>query len=184
MEKSVKIALIGFLIVLAYSTSVLVETGYFIIPFPLFSFVLLGVLGASIVQERSHWKTFIPISVVVLFRCLCNPLTYTFFLNEAAYDSFTEGITLDLFRISAMLSVLPLIIQVVGFKGNQDKITALALCSVYILTLIPPFELLNYTFFTIFFLCLILTGRKHLTTPLLVLIALFDLLEGYCLLFS
>jgi hypothetical protein len=184
MEKSVKIALVGFLIVLAYATSVFLDTGFWIVPFPLFSYLLFGVVLGSIVQDRLNIKSYVPLLTLVVLRCIGNPFTYTFFLDEAAYYEFTEGLTLSLFRILETMSVFPLVILTVGFKGIQQKITALALCAVYILTLIPPLELLNYSFFTVFVLTLIYLKNKHLTIPALLLLAIFDLLEGYSVLFA
>jgi hypothetical protein len=184
MEKSVKIALVGFLIVLAYATSVFLDTGFWIVPFPLFSYLLFGVVLGSIVQDRLNIKSYVPLLTLVTLRCIGNPFTYTFVLDEAAYYEFTEGLTLSLFRILETMSVFPLVILTVGFKGIQQKITALALCAVYILTLIPPLELLNYSFFTVFVLTLIYLKNKHLTFPALVLLAIFDLLEGYSVLFA
>lgn len=184
MEKSVKIALIGFLIVSAYATSVFLDTGYWIVPFPLFSYLLLAVVITSLLKDKLNVKAYIPLLTLVTLRCIDNPFTYTFFLDESAYYQFTDGLTLSIFRILETLSVFPLIILTVGFKGIQQKITALALCSVYILTLIPPLELLNYSFFTVFALTLIYIKNKHLTIPALVLLAIFDLLEGYSVLFA
>lgn len=184
MEKSIKIALIGFLIVSAYATSIFLDTGFWIVPFPLFSYLLFGVVAGSMFQDKLNFKAYTPLLTLVALRCIGNPFTYTFFLDESAYYEFTDGLTLSIFRILETLSVFPLIILTVGFKGIQQKITALALCAVYILTLIPPLELLNYTFFTVFILTLIYLKNKHLTIPALILLAIFDLLEGYSVLFA
>jgi hypothetical protein len=163
MEKTVRIALIGFLIVMAYATSIYLDMGSWIVPFPIFSYILLVVLIASV------WK---------------NPFTYTFFLDESSYLEFTDGITLSIFRILETVSVFPLVILTVGFKGIQYKITALALCALYILTIIPPLDLFNYIFFSGLVITLMYLKKEHLSIPALVLLAIFDLLEGYSVLLN
>lgn len=141
MEKTVRIALIGFLIVMAYATSIYLDMGSWIVPFPIFSYILLVVLIASVWKNKENYSTFVPLLTFVSLRCLSNPFTYTFFLDESSYLEFTDGITLSIFRILETVSVFPLVILTVGFKGIQYKITALALCALYILTIIPPLDL-------------------------------------------
>ena len=184
MEKTVRIALIGFLIVMAYATSIYIDTGSWIVPFPIFSFILLIVIIVSTWKHKENYRAFIPLLAFMSLRCLSNPFTYTFFLDESSYLEFTDGIALSIFRILETFCIFPLVIFTVGFKGIQQKITALALCGVYILTLIPPLELLNYTFFTVLALTLIYLKNKHLTIPAIILLAIFDLLEGYSVLFA
>ena len=181
MEKTVRIALIGFLIVFVYVTFFFIDTGSFILPFPLFSYILFGVLTSAL-QNKSEIKVFIPLLIFLLFRCLGNPFTYTFFMEEAAYYEFTSGLTFTLFRLLETFCVFPLIILTIGFKGVQTKVIAIALCSVYCLTLIPPFELLNYAFFTIMVLVMIYQKNSINTLPALLLLAVFDLMEGYSVL--
>lgn len=184
MDKSVKIALIGFLIVAAYATSLFLDTGFWIVPFPLFSYLLLGVVIISIVQNKVDFKAYIPILTLITLRCIGNPFTYTFFMEEATYYEFTEGITLSLFRILETLSVFPLIVLTLGFKETQQKLTALVLSAIYIVTLIPSLDLLNYVFFTGFVITLIYRRNTHSTLPILILLAVFDILEGYSVLFA
>jgi len=176
MEKTVRIALTGFLIVLAYAIINFIDTRSFILPFPLFSFILFGVVLATALQNKSEIKVYIPLLIFLLFRCLGNPFTYTFFMEEAADYEFTS------FRILETLSVFPLIILTIGFKGVQTKVIAIALCSVYCLTLIPPFELLNYAFFTNMVLVMIYQKNSINTLPALLLLAVFDLMKGYSVL--
>jgi hypothetical protein len=182
MEKSVRIALIGFLIVLAYVTIIFIDTRSFILPFPLFSYILFSVVLASALQNKLAIKVFIPLLIFLLFRCLGNPLTYTFFMEEAAYYEFTAGLTFTSFRILETFIVFPLIILTIGFKGVQTKVIAIALCSVYCLTLIPPFELLNYAFFTIMVLVMVYQKNSINSLPALLLLAIFDLVEGFSVL--
>ena len=182
MEKTVRIALIGFLIVLAYAIINFIDTRSFILPFPLFSFILFGVVLATALQNKSEIKVYIPLLIFLLFRCLGNPFTYTFFMEEAAYYEFTSGLTFTSFRILETLSVFPLIILSIGFKGVRFKVTAIALCSMFCLTLIPPYEMLNYAFFTIMVLVMILQQNGINSLPALLLLAVFDLMEGYSVL--
>lgn len=179
MEKTVKIALTGFLIVLAYVIIFFIDTQSFILPFPLFSYILFGVVLATAIQYKSEIKVYIPLLILLLFRCLGNPLTYTFFMDEATYDKFSSGLTLSLIQIFETLSVFPLIILAIGFKEVKTKITVIALCSVFCLTLIPPFEILNYTYFTIMVIVMVFQKNSINSLPAMLLLALFDLLEGY-----
>lgn len=184
MEKSVRIALIGFLIVLAYSTSIFIETGRIIIPFPLFSYLLLTVILATLIQDKLNWKSYIPIAVFVLLRCISNPFIYSIFMEEQAYYEVTSGLTFSVFRILETLSVFPLIFLTLGFNGVQGKVTCIAISSVFILTLIPPFDMLNYAFFTILFLTAVYQKKTKQSFPILLLVAVFDLLEGYSVLLA
>lgn len=184
MEKTVRIALIGFLIVMAYATSIYLDAGSWIVPFPIFSYILLVVVIASAVKLNDRYSAFVPILTCIILRCFSNPFTYTFFLDESSYLEFIDGITLSIFRILETISVLPLVILTIGFKRIQHKITALAMCALYILTLIPPLELFNYVFFTGFVITLVYLKNQHVSIPALVLLAIFDLLEGYSVLLA
>lgn len=184
MEKTVRIALIGFLIVLAYATSIYIDAGSWIVPFPIFSYILLVVIIVSTWSHKENYRAFIPLLTFMSLRCLSNPFTYTFFLDESSYLEFTDGIMLSIFRILETVSVFPLVILTVGFKGIQYKITSLALCALYILTLIPPLDLFNYVFFTGLVITIIYLKKEHLSIPSLVLLAIFDLFEGYSVLFA
>lgn len=184
MEKTVRIALVGFLIVMAYATSIYLDAGSWIVPFPIFSYILLVVIIVSTWSHKENYRAFIPLLTFMSLRCLSNPFTYTFFLDESSYLEFTDGITLSIFRILETVSVFPLVILTVGFKGIQYKITSLALSALYILTLIPPLDLFNYVFFTGLVITIIYLKKEHLSIPALVLLAIFDLLEGYSVLLS
>ena len=119
MEKTVRIALIGFLIVMAYATSIYLDAGSWIVPFPIFSYIILVVIIVSTWSHKENYRAFIPLLTVMSLRCLSNPFTYTFFLDESSYLEFTDGITLSIFRILETFSVFPLVILTVGFKGNH-----------------------------------------------------------------
>ena len=81
MEKTVRIALIGFLIVMAYATSIYIDTGSWIVPFPIFSYILLVVLIASAWKHKENYRAFVPLLTFISLRCLSNPFTYTFFFG-------------------------------------------------------------------------------------------------------
>ncbi len=184
MGKSVKIALIGFLIVLAYVTSVYLEKGFWLIPYPLFSYVVFGVVMATLLQDKQNVKIYVPLLVLVVLRCFANPLTYTFFMDADAITEFKEGITFSVLRVLQILAVFPVVIFAIGFQKIKQKITALALCALLLLFLILPLEVGIYSFFTLFVMTMGYAKAQLPTMPSLILMALFDLLEGYSLLFA
>ncbi len=184
MGKSVKIALIGFLIVLAYVTSVYLEKGFWHIPYLLFSYVLFGVVIATLFQDKQNYKIYVPLLVLVVLRCIANPLTYTFLMDADAVSEFIKGITFSVLRVLQILAVFPVVVLTIGFQKIKQKITALALCAMLLLFLILPLEMGIYAFFTVFVITLGYTKKQLPITPAMVLMAIFDLLKGYSVRFA
>ncbi|MFN5734460.1 MAG: hypothetical protein ACK444_00295, partial [Flavobacteriales bacterium] len=111
MDKSVKTALIGFLVVLIYTLFLWVDTQRWVVPFPLFSYILWVVVLAQRMGNQTHKSEFNLLLLYLSLRCLGNPFTYTFFLNEMQYYAFVEGPVLSMIRILESLVVLPLIVR-------------------------------------------------------------------------
>lgn len=178
MEQAVKYALSGFLLVLVYSLFVFLDTQKLIIPFPLFSFILLGVVLVQRLKDKPQGNAYSLLLLMVIFRCLSNPLTYTFFLAEDTYASFLSGRLFFALRVLETLSVIPFIIQTLGFQNRNDRWIVLGLLLWYVSTLLIPIDLLPYLFFLGMAAVLLRLKRGIPLLPILWLIGVFDLLEG------
>jgi len=91
MDKSVKTALIGFLVVLIYTLFLWVDTQRWVVPFPLFSYILWVVVLAQRMGNQTHKSEFNLLLLYLSLRCLGNPFTYTFFFKRNAVLCIRRG---------------------------------------------------------------------------------------------
>ncbi|MFZ9581883.1 MAG: hypothetical protein ACO28O_02800 [Crocinitomicaceae bacterium] len=178
MDKSVKTALIGFLVVLIYTLFLWVDTQRWVVPFPLFSYILWVVVLAQRMGNQTHKSEFNLLLLYLSLRCLGNPFTYTFFLNETQYYAFVEGPVLSMIRILESLVVLPLIVRAIGFSNVIRRLLTIGLFVAHGLTLIPSFEAWNYGIIPLLVLVLFIVKERPIILSALVLVGLFDVLEG------
>ncbi|MBM3164086.1 MAG: hypothetical protein FJZ80_01375 [Bacteroidetes bacterium] len=178
MEKSVKIALTGFLVALAFTLSYYLEVGSWIVPYPLFSFLLLIVIIFQLIAYKNIYLNYLPLLFLAVLRCLRNPLTYTFFMDEAAYDTLCKGSYFDAIGIIEMAWLLVLIPCTIGWKELSHKIPIRSLTIVFNLVLGFLNALLPLYAFAIISTTLLALKIKHPAIPTFVLIAIFDLLQA------
>jgi hypothetical protein len=91
------------------------DKGFWHIPYPLFSYILLLVGIANVWQDRANYIHYIPLLILLLVRCLSNPITYTFIMTEARYEGMMSSIYPD-------------------FLGGIEILTSLVLCFVALLS--------------------------------------------------
>jgi hypothetical protein len=179
MERSVKIALIGFLVAVVFSVMFFFESGSIIIPHPLFSFLLLAVVVSTIYKHKSLVQSMVPLLILAVLRCLNNPLSYTFFMTESGYDTLSQGMYFDVISILEFITVIGVLWFTVGWTCLQQKILFIGLSVLFIglhaysNTLLPSF------FMGVFVLCLYVLKIEHPSKPALILMAVFDVLTSY-----
>ena len=179
MEKSFKIALSGFLVIGFFSLFFYIETGTVIIPHLLFGFIELFVVIALLIQDNTdRWK-YLPLLLVVVLRCLKNPLTYSFFMHDSEFSALANGFYLDFIGLAEFLAMILLILFTVGWHSLLQKIVSIGLCALFAALQFFPSTLWYFTFFPVFTIVLIASKIKHPSIPTLGLIAVFDVLTAY-----
>lgn len=184
MERSVKISLIGFLIAAIFSVTFYLETGVIIIPYPLFSFIVLAVTIALIFQDKSIAQKLIPLLIFAVLRCLNNPLSYTFFITESSYDTLTKGLYFDAIGVFEFMTVFGVLWFSIGWIDLRRKILFLSLSILFIGLQAFPNTLLPSLFMGVFVVCLMVLKIEHPSRPALALIAVFDVLTSYNILLN
>ena len=183
MGKSVKIAITGFLVAFMFAGRFYFEAGLVMIPYPLFSFILLGVLLVQLFQDKTQYIQYLPLGALILLRCLSNPLTFTFFMNEADFDALSQGMAFDLLAVLEMLATLLVVAFAIGFDEMHQKITVLCLYLGFFGLYALPYPMLRSGFFGLLALVAVVSSRRHATLPTLILLAVFDILEAYGILY-
>jgi hypothetical protein len=179
MEKSFKIALSGFLVIGFFSLFFYIETGTVIIPHLLFGFIELFVVIALLIQDNTdRWK-YLPLLLVVVLRCLKNPLTYSFFMHDSEFSALANGFYLDFIGLAEFLAMILLIRFTVGWHSLLQKIVSIGLCALFAALQFFPSTLWYFAFFPVFTIVLIASKIKHPSIPALGLIAVFDVLTAY-----
>jgi len=120
---------------------------------------------------------------LILLRCLSNPLTFTFFMNEADFDAISQGMAFDLLAVLEMLATLLVVAFTIGFDELHQKITVLCLYLGFFGLYALPYPMLRSGFFGVLALVAIVSSRRHATLPTLILLAVFDILEAYGILY-
>jgi hypothetical protein len=179
MEKSFKITLTGFLVIGFFSLFFYIETGTVIIPHLLFGFIELFVVIALLIQDNTHRWKYLPLLLVGVLRCLKNPLTYSFFMH----DSLANGYYLDFIGLAEFLAMILLILFTVGWHSLLQKIVSIGLCALFAALQFFPSTLWYFAFFSVFTIVLIASKIKHPSISALGLIAAFDVLTAYDILF-
>lgn len=184
MEKPVKIALIGFLVCLLFTLIVLLDSGFFALPYPLFSYILLAVVIATIWQDKTHWLQYLPIFVLFVLRCFNNPMTFSFFMNEIQYEAYSEGIFPEIFGVLELLTSILLCITLFGIKEWKNLLVGIGLSFLYIGLFLLPNPLFRFAFFSFGGMTLMLLKPNAKSLPSLILLGIFDLMQGYSVFLS
>lgn len=185
MTKESRAIFIGLLIVFAYSSSLFIEFGQWIFPFLMFDYILFVISTLFAIWNPDHRKLFLLFTVICLLRIFGDSFVWTFFMSGASLYIFLDSMTIVWIRLVEAILMIPFIFILFRFKDVREKVTAIALISLHILSLIPPLVMLNYAFF----MALTLTyayvyGTKKPLFYLLLLTGIFDLIEGYSVLFT
>jgi len=179
MERSVKIALIGFLVAVVFSVMFFFESGSIIIPHPLFSFLLLAVVISMIYQNKTVVEPLIPLLILAVLRCLNNPLSYTFFMTESSYDTLSQGMYFDVISILEFITVFGVLGFTVGWTSLKQKILFIGLSVLFIGVHVFSNTVFPSLFMGVFVLCLFVLKIEHPSKPALILMAVFDVLTSY-----
>jgi hypothetical protein len=81
-------------------------------------------------------------------------------------------------RILESLVVLPLIVRAIGFSNEIRRLLTIGLFVAHGLTLLPSFEAWNYGIIPLLVLVLFIVKERPIILSALVLMGLFDVLEG------
>jgi hypothetical protein len=185
MTKESRAILISVLIVFAYSSSLFIEFGTWIFPFPMFDYILFVIAILFAIWNKEQRTLFALFAGICLLRIFGDSFAWTFFLSGASLYIFLDSMTIVWIRLSEALLMIPFIFILFRFKDIREKVTAIALVSLHILSLIPPFSMMNYAFFMAMTLTYAYVyGTKKPTFYLLLLTGIFDLIEGYSVLFT
>ncbi len=184
MERSVKTSLIGFLVAALFSVLFFLESGVVIVPYPLFSFIVLAVLIAMMIQDKTNAQKLLPLLMLGFVRCLNNPLIYTFFMTETSYESLTKGFYFDILGVFELLAVFGVLGFTLQWKDLNQKILLISLSILFIGLQAFPNTLLPSLFMGVFFTGLIVLKIEHPSRPALALIAVFDVLTSYDILLN
>lgn len=184
MSKEGKAAFIGLLTTLAYSSSVYFDTGSWIFPFPLFDYILF-ILAALFTYWNKEFRTiFVFFTLVFTLRILGDSFFWSFFLQGTdLYDLFDSSV-IAWIRLFEAILMIPLIILIFGYKGIFQKLSMISAIVLFVISVIPPFEMVNYLVFTcIAILYLFQKDMNRSIYYLLGITALFDLMEGFSVYF-
>lgn len=179
MERTVKVALIGFLIAVVFSLMFFIESGSVIIPHPLFSFLLLAVVMATPYKNKSLVQSMVPLFILAVLRCLNNPLSYTFFMTESSYETLSQGMYFDVIGVLEFIMVFGVLLFTLGWTSLRQKILFIGLSVLFIGLHAYSNTLLPSLFMGVFVLCLMVLNIEHPSKPALALMAVFDALTSY-----
>jgi hypothetical protein len=181
MEKQVRISLIGFLVFFLFSLMVWMDKGFWHIPYLLFSYILLLVGIANVWQDRANYIHYIPLLILLLVRCLSNPITYTFIMTEASYEGMMSSIYPDFLGGIEILTSLVLCFIAMGIKPIKNLMLGMSLSFLFITLIFLPVWPFRFMFFIILVAFLLIFNAKSKLIPALTLIAIFDVLQGFAL---
>ena len=184
MDKPTKIALLGFLVCLMFTLRVIIDGGFLALPYPMFSYILFAVVAATMWQDKAQWSLYLPMLLLVVFRCVNNPMTFSFFIDEAQYEVYAEGSFPEIFGGLELLSSILLCITLFGIKEWKFILVGIVLSCGFIGLLVVPNSLYRFVFFSLVGMVLMLMKPKSPTLPSLILLAIFDLMQGYSVFLS
>ena len=184
MDKPTKIALIGFLVCLLFTLIVLLDGGFFALPYPMFSYILFAVVAATMWQDKAEWILYVPMLLLIVLRCINNPMTFSFFMDEAQYEAYAEGSFPEIFGGLELLSNILLCITLFGIKEWKFILVGVGLSCGFIGLLVVPNPLFRFVFFSFVGMAMMLMKPKSPTLPSLILLAIFDLMQGYSVFLS
>ena len=184
MDKPTKIALLGFLVCLMFTLRVIIDGGFLALPYPMFSYILFAVVAATMWKDKAQWRLYLPMLLLVVLRCVNNPMTFTFLIDEAQYEAYAEGSFPEIFGGLELMSSILLCITLFGIKEWKFILVGIGLSCGFIGLLVVPNSLYRFVFFSLVGMVLMLMKPKSPTLPSLILLAIFDLMQGYSVFLS
>lgn len=178
MSREAKAVLMGFLTILIFSTSGLLQMGTLIIPFPLFDPILCILCILFLSWNPKAYPIFLAFLLVLIFRLLGDVFFWSFFLQGEELSALLDGPAIQWMRVGEVASILPLLMLLFSPKQKTTLALSIVFFVLFVASTIEPFTPLNFVLFVAFAVAYRLRHRENAVFPLLVLTGIFDLLEG------
>jgi hypothetical protein len=104
-------------------------------------------------------------------------------MHDSEFSSLANGYYLDFIGLAEFLAMILLILFTVGWHSLLQKIVSIGLCALFAALQFFPSTLWYFVFFSVFTIVLIASKIKHPSISALGLIAAFDVLTAYDILF-
>ncbi|NBY41134.1 MAG: hypothetical protein EBQ66_09665 [Flavobacteriia bacterium] len=121
MTKESRAILISVLIVFAYSSSLFIEFGTWIFPFPMFDYILFVVAILFAIWNKEQRTLFALFAGICLLRIFGDSFAWTFFLSGASLYIFLDSMTIVWIRLSEALLMIPFILSCLGLRTSVKK---------------------------------------------------------------
>lgn len=170
------------LTLLVYATNIFFDYNSFVLPFPIFDFILIilatqfAIWNIKDIITLRKWY-FIIYFTALIFKLLANPIFWGFFLDEIEMESFLQTAWIEIFKIGfSALSVLVFFAWSYVEKLKYRLIFPIFLANVQFLGSFETTYWFYYLSFALFALYVVLQKPKNSLSYLLVLHGALDLM--------
>lgn len=170
------------LTLLVYATNIFFDYNSFVLPFPIFDFILIilatqfAIWNIKDIITLRKWY-FIIYFIALIFKLLANPIFWGFFLDEIEMESFLQTAWIEIFKIGfSALSVLVFFAWSYVEKLKYRLIFPIFLANVQFLGSFETTYWFYYLSFALFALYVVLQKPKNSLSYLLILHGVLDVL--------